>query len=246
MQSLGELATLYPTTGAFTEMAGRFIDPAVAVALGWNYWYLVSMGKSPPEKDQPFYLEGPTTNSFPQWASNIAAEYNLVSIVLSYWTDKVPTYGWILMCWAFYQCIAFLGVIVYGELEFWLAIWKVLCIFVGFLLAILVNTGAIGGDYIGFRYWKEPGPIVHGINGFGQSFVLAAVYYCGTELVAITAGESKNPSRDVPKVRPVSKCTIGFTKWNRQFDKPSSVSYSSSLAWSFLPELLFRPILLKF
>lgn len=42
MQSLGELSTLYPTAGAFTEMAGRFIDPAASVALGWNYWYMVS------------------------------------------------------------------------------------------------------------------------------------------------------------------------------------------------------------
>lgn len=42
MQSLGEMATLYPTPGAFTELAGRFIDPAFSVALGWNYWYLVS------------------------------------------------------------------------------------------------------------------------------------------------------------------------------------------------------------
>ena len=33
MQSLGELATLYPTPGAFTELAGRFIDPAIAVAI---------------------------------------------------------------------------------------------------------------------------------------------------------------------------------------------------------------------
>jgi amino acid transporter len=41
MQSLGELSTMYPNTGAFTELAGRFIDPAVAVGLGWNYWYLV-------------------------------------------------------------------------------------------------------------------------------------------------------------------------------------------------------------
>lgn len=41
MQSLGEMSTLYPTSGAFTEMAGRFIDPAVSVALGWNYWYMV-------------------------------------------------------------------------------------------------------------------------------------------------------------------------------------------------------------
>ena len=41
MQSLGELVTLYPSAGAFTELAGRFIDPAASVALGWNYWYLV-------------------------------------------------------------------------------------------------------------------------------------------------------------------------------------------------------------
>jgi amino acid transporter len=43
MQSLGEMASLYPTPGAFTELAGRFVDPAVSVGLGWNYWYLVSL-----------------------------------------------------------------------------------------------------------------------------------------------------------------------------------------------------------
>jgi len=45
--------------------------------------------------------------------------------------------------------------------------------------------------------------VINGINGFGQSFVLAAVYYSGTELVAVTAGESKRPLRDVPKVRDI-------------------------------------------
>ncbi|KAK3615088.1 hypothetical protein LTR56_026812 [Elasticomyces elasticus] len=62
-----------------------------------------------------------------------------------------------------------------------------------------VHTGAIGGQYIGFRYWKNPGPIANGIDGFGQSFLLAAVYYCGTEMLAITAAESKNPTRDLPE-----------------------------------------------
>lgn len=65
---------------------------------------------------------------------------------------------------------------------------------------MLVNTGAIGGDYIGFRFWKTPGPVLHGINGFGQSFILAAVYFCGTETVAIVAGESRNPAKHLPKV----------------------------------------------
>lgn len=115
------------------------------------------------------------------------------------WTDKLPTYAWILIAWAFFQCTSLLGVVVYGEMEFWLASWKLLCVLGGFLIAILINTGAIGGDYIGFRFWKTPGPFVNGINGFGQTFVLAAVYYCGTEMLALTAAESKNPKRDLPR-----------------------------------------------
>jgi yeast amino acid transporter len=113
------------------------------------------------------------------------------------------------------------GVIVYGELEFWLALWKIICVCVGFLLAILCNTGAIGGDYVGFRYWKEPGAVINGINGFGQSFVLAAVYYCGTELVAITAGESKRPNKDIPKVRRSRSSNMAplLTFYDRQSSK---------------------------
>jgi yeast amino acid transporter len=189
MQCIGELATLYPSAGAFTEHCGRFVDGAVAVSLGWNYWYLVSTAPMP---DFPGSCE--------QWAINLAAEYNLIAVVLGYWTDKVPDYGWILMAWAFYQGIGLLGITVFGEVEFWLALIKIVFVLVTFLLSILCNTGAIGGDYVGFRYWSNPGPVINGINGFGKSFVLSAVYYSGTELVAITAGESRNPHRAVPSV----------------------------------------------
>lgn len=44
MQSLGEMTTLYPSGGAFTGLADRFVDPAFSVAVGWNYfiiWFAV-------------------------------------------------------------------------------------------------------------------------------------------------------------------------------------------------------------
>ncbi|KAK9425176.1 putative Amino acid permease/ SLC12A domain-containing protein [Seiridium unicorne] len=174
MQSLGEMSTLFPIQGAFVELAGRFVDPALAFSLGWNYWYL--------------------------WVTNIANDYNNISLVFGDWTDKVPSYGWILIFWAIFQGTSLLGVVVWGEMEFYLAAWKLTCVLiVGFLVSILINTGAIGGEYIGFRYWSDPGPIANGINGFGQTFVLAAVYYCGTEMLAFTAAESKNPARDLPR-----------------------------------------------
>lgn len=175
MQSLGEMATLFPIQGAFIELASRFVDPALGFSLGWNYWYL--------------------------WVTNIANAYNVSSLIMSYWvsTSTVPSYGWILIWWAFYQCTSLLGVVVWGEMEFWFASWKLLCVIGGFLAAILVNTGAVGGNYIGFWYYAHPGPIANGIQGFGDSFLLAAVYYCGTEMLAITAAESRDPTRDLPK-----------------------------------------------
>ncbi|OQO14912.1 hypothetical protein B0A48_00294 [Cryoendolithus antarcticus] len=101
--------------------------------------------------------------------------------------------------WAFYQTVSLMGVVVYGEIEFFLASWKLFCVLGGFLVAILIDTRGIGGEYIGFRYWKTPGPFANGINGFAQTFLLAAVYYCGTEMLALTAAESRNPARDLPK-----------------------------------------------
>ncbi|KAI3324156.1 amino acid permease/ SLC12A domain-containing protein [Xylariaceae sp. AK1471] len=172
MQSLGEMSTLFPVQGAFIELAGRFIDPALGFSLGWNYWYA--------------------------WVTNIANDYNNISLILGFWATPVPSYGWILIFWALFQSTSLLGIVFYGEMEFWLAAWKLFTILGGFLVAILVNTGAIGGEYIGFRYWRDPGVIAHGINGFGKTFVLAAVYYSGTEMLAMTAAESKDPKRDLP------------------------------------------------
>jgi amino acid transporter len=34
------MSTLFPIPGAFIELAGRFVDPALAFSVGYNYWYL--------------------------------------------------------------------------------------------------------------------------------------------------------------------------------------------------------------
>ncbi|KAF3010262.1 General amino acid permease [Neopestalotiopsis sp. 37M] len=172
-QSLGEMATLFPTTGSFNEFAGRFVDPALSFALGWNYWYM--------------------------WGTILANEYNGAALILTFWTDKLPNYAWILIFWVVFMCTSLLGVLVYGEMEFWLASFKFVVVIILYLIAILLDTGAIGGEYIGFSYWKDPGPFANGINGFGKVLVLAAVMYSGTEAVAITGGESRNPRKDIPK-----------------------------------------------
>ncbi|KAF2202393.1 amino acid permease [Delitschia confertaspora ATCC 74209] len=173
MQSLGELATVIPVTGSFIDYATRFIDEALAFALGWAYWYL--------------------------WLTVLANEYNAISLVVMYWTDAVPQWGWILIFWGIFICLSMLGVLAYGEIEFWLSLIKVISLSLFFILAIVISAGGIGPQKIGFKYWHNPGAFADSINGVARTFVIAGTLYAGTEMVGITAGESANPRRAVPR-----------------------------------------------
>ncbi|KAI4121413.1 MAG: hypothetical protein LQ347_006867 [Umbilicaria vellea] len=173
MQSLGELATLIPVTGSFTEYAERFVDDSLSFALGWAYWYL--------------------------WVTVLANEYNAVSLVIRYWTDVVPQWGWILIFWFLFLGLSMLGVLAYGEVEFWLSLIKIISISIFFVVAIIISAGGIGGKKIGFKYWHDPGPFADSINGVAKTFVIAGTLYAGTEMVGITSGEAGNPRRAVPR-----------------------------------------------
>ncbi|KAL4940166.1 hypothetical protein BDV06DRAFT_230517 [Aspergillus oleicola] len=173
MQALGEMATAIPVTGSFTEYAQRFVDDSLAFGLGWAYWWL--------------------------WVTVLANEYNAVSLVIMYWTDAVHQWAWILIFWFLFLGLANFGVREYGEMEFWLSLIKVLALIVFFILAICISTGGIGGETIGFKYWHDPGAFADGINGVARTFVVAGTLYAGTEMVGITAGESSNPQKAVPR-----------------------------------------------
>lgn len=78
MQSLGELTTLYPSGGAFTGLADRFVDKAFGVAVGWNYFII--------------------------WFAVLANEYNTICSILVFWSDKVPLWGYFLILWVSLSC----------------------------------------------------------------------------------------------------------------------------------------------
>ncbi|KAH8929887.1 amino acid permease [Atractiella rhizophila] len=183
MTALGEMAAMYPVAGGFVHYASRFFDPALGVALGYNYWY--------------------------SYAITLPTEMTAAAIVIGYWNSSINVGVWITIF--FVACLGFnfLGVRWYGEAEFWFSLTKVVTIVGLILLGLILDLG--GGpnhDRIGFRYWKDPGPFVqlNGIPGswgrflsFWSVFTQAAFSFLGTEIVALTAGEAANPRRNVPK-----------------------------------------------
>ncbi|TQB69762.1 hypothetical protein MPDQ_001386 [Monascus purpureus] len=176
MLSLGEMAAFVPVAGSFCTFAGRFVDDALGFALTWNYWF----------------------NDAVSTASDLIA----LQLLLQFWTDNFP--GWAISLIFLFVVISFniLSVRCYGEVEYWLSLLKVATIVVFIILGIAVNCGGnTEHKYIGGKNWHiGDAPFVGGIGGFASVFVTASFAFGGTESIAITAGETKDPAKNLPRV----------------------------------------------
>ncbi|AOW06480.1 YALI0F01254p [Yarrowia lipolytica CLIB122] len=175
MLSLGEMATYMPVAGSFCSYASRFVSESVGFSLTWNYWF----------------------NDVTSTASDLVA----LQLVFKYWSE-FPGWAISLIFWVFLIVLNVIHVKAYGELEYWLALLKVVTIIVFIILGIVVNCGGNHDhEYLGFSYWHlEGAPFVNGFKGFASVFVTAAFAYGGTESIGITAGEQKNPTKSMPRV----------------------------------------------
>ncbi|KAI1856619.1 hypothetical protein JX265_011578 [Neoarthrinium moseri] len=182
MQSIAELATLIPTAGSFPHWATRFIDPAVGFSLAISYGYCFMIA--------------------------IASECSAAAILVSYWTDMSPAVV-ITVSLVLILMINLLSVRFFGEAEVITGSIKVAC-FLGLVIVSIVITAGGGPNHegIGFRYWHAPGAWTNyrGITGstghflgFLSAFVNASFSFIGVETVVITAAESVNPHRAIPK-----------------------------------------------
>ncbi|KIK41815.1 hypothetical protein CY34DRAFT_59698, partial [Suillus luteus UH-Slu-Lm8-n1] len=191
MITLGEMVAFLPIPGGHIKLAERFVDPAFSFTLGWNYWYSWMISS----RLLTFVI--------------IPAEIAAAALLINYWNNTVNNSVWVIMCFVVVVTINMLGAGAYGEAEFVFASIKVITITGLIILGIVIDLG--GGpnhDRIGFRYWKNPGPFVqyNGIGGAKGRFLgwwavltQAAFSFIGTEIVAIAAGEAKNPRRTLPK-----------------------------------------------
>ena len=178
MNSLGEMATMFPVSGPFEEYATRFVDPALGFALGWNYWYA--------------------------WAVTIAVEIIAAASLMQLWFSTVPTTVWAIVFLALIFGLNVTSVKSYGESEFWFAGIKVATIVIFLIVGMLMMFGVIRSSSAGFSNWvlrsgNQQAPFVGGLPTLANVFLIVATIYLGTEVVALAAGESENPRENVPK-----------------------------------------------
>lgn len=174
MTSLGEMATNTPVSGSFAYYSTKYVDPALGFAMGWNYWF--------------------------NWAITVAVDISTAALVFKFWLPHFPSWIFSAGTLVLILLINALSVKAFGETEFWMSLIKVITIFIFLAVGVLTIFGVMGGHFIGMtNFTYKHAPFVGGLPMILAVFVVAGFSFQGTELVGITAGESNNPSKAVPR-----------------------------------------------
>jgi amino acid transporter, AAT family len=176
MLCMGELAVAIPISGSFVTYTSDFISPSVACGVGWSYWI--------------------------SWVAYIPAECVAGGIIMEMFTG-INGYVWA-VCFGFLiTYINLAKVDTFGEIEFWLALIKIVSLLAFVGLAILIFFGIIHGNQpagiVGLKYiWGDGGLVPNGTMSLLTAMVLLLVNYQGSEIIGLAAGESENPARMIP------------------------------------------------
>lgn len=185
MNNLAEMVTYLPLRGITVPyFTGRFVDPSLAFAGGWNYWYAYAM--------------------------LVGAEASAAGIIIEYWDPGVHIAVWMIIVIIVMMLLDIIAVGFFGEAEFWFASIKLITIMGLIILGIAIFFG--GGPnqprILGFTYWIDPGAFVwyraEGSLGrflaYWRAFVSAGfAFIASPELIAIAAGVTVAPRRNIPK-----------------------------------------------
>ncbi|EXJ59173.1 hypothetical protein A1O7_06605 [Cladophialophora yegresii CBS 114405] len=179
--ALGEATALFPVTGSFVRHAEVLVDPALGFAIGYNLVYGNCL--------------------------SIPTEITAICVLFQYWTD-INSSLWIVIFIALTVAVGLCFIGIYGEIEFWFALLKIVFIIFLVLLGLIIDLGGVSGTpRIGFRYWKHPGPFVEFIGtgswgrflGYWAVMSNAVFSFAGTESLAMAAAETRNPRVTIPK-----------------------------------------------
>ncbi|WP_336936925.1 amino acid permease [Acinetobacter modestus] len=174
MRQLGEMVVQEPVSGSFSHFAYKYWGPFAGFMSGWNYWVL-----------------------------NILvcmAELSAIGLYIQYWWPEIPTWASALAFFLLINGINLLHVKLFGEMEFWFSIIKILAILAMIAFgSYLLATGTAGPQASISNLWALGGFFPYGIKGLVMAMAVIIFAFGGIELFGITAAEARDPDKTLPK-----------------------------------------------
>ncbi|QNW94705.1 amino acid permease [Acinetobacter seifertii] len=183
MRALGELLLANLHYKSFVDMAYDLIGPWAGYYIGWTYW----LG----------------------WVLVGIADLSAVINYLSFWLPEGASFSPMQQAMISTGCVLFilglnlLTVKLFGEVEFWFALIKILAI-IGLIgvggYMLLTHFQAPHGEVVSVsNVWSHGGIFPKGVSGFLAGFQIAVFAFIGVELIGTTAAETKDPEKNLPK-----------------------------------------------
>lgn len=190
MLCLGELTVAMPVTGSFQTYATKYVGPATGFTIGVMYWLT--------------------------WVVTVGSEFTASGLLMKRWFPDTSVWIWS----AIFAIILFLlnafSVKFFAEAEFWFAGIKVITIILFIILGGAAMLGFIpmkghASAPMLSHFTSEGGLFPNGLLPVLMAMISVNFAFSGTELIGITAGESENPEKDIPRsVRNVIWRTVFF------------------------------------
>lgn len=177
MRAMGEMLLSNLRYKSFRDMAADILGPWAGFLTGWTYWFC--------------------------WIVTGVADVVAVSGYVSFWAPDLPRWlpalGLVLLLLA----LNLVAVRLFGELEFWFAIVKIVAIVALVAVGVvMIASGFRGADGVTAslaHLWNDGGFFPHGFTGFLAGFQIAIFAFVGIELVGTTAAETRDPERTLPR-----------------------------------------------
>lgn len=177
MRAMGELLLSNLNYKSFADFCSHYLGPVAGYYVGWSYWLA--------------------------WVVVVVGECIVVAGYAKFWfpglSPWLPAFGMLGLLFLMNA----VSVKIFGEMEFWFALTKILAI-----VALL----AVGVYLISIAYVSSTGVTAalsnitdtevfmpHGLMGFFAGFQIAVFSFAGIELIGTTAAETKDPEKNLPK-----------------------------------------------
>lgn len=173
MGCLAEMSVAHPTSGSFGTIAEKYISPMAGFLVRYSYWIANVLA--------------------------VGVEVSAIAVYMKYWFPTVPGIVWILLFGALLIYVNRKSVHTFATFEYWFSMIKISAIVLFILLGAYVLIGARPSGIGPGNLTNDGGFFPFGFHGMWIAVFISLFSFLGTELIAVTAGEAKDPDVAVPK-----------------------------------------------
>lgn len=172
--TLAEMAVAHPAAGSFGVYAELYLSRWAGFAVRYTYWAAQSIA--------------------------IGGEATAVAIYCGWWYPQVPQWVWIVGFSAALVYVNARSVGAFGEFEYWFALIKVVAIvmFIAFGTWLLAGLGG-SAQSTRSHFTSDGGFLPMGMAGVWRALCFVIFSFIGSETIAVTAGEARDPARTLPR-----------------------------------------------